>query len=247
MKILQITPYYLPHIGGIERYVNNLCRHLVNKGHEIEIHTSNIPNTVAYGELDGIVIRRFKSLAAPFRNPLVPRFLFPDKRYLKDFDLIHAHMLYSTAALYAIKIKNILGIPLIVTHHGRMRFKEGFKDVVVDLYEKTFFKSILSNADRIIVLSDSDAEFFQSLGQRTKVNVIPNGLDDKDIIKFSTDGQLLTGEINFNNKKIILYVGRIIPHKGVLTLLNAILNHSEKFRNFSVNLFLLAMVIKLAK
>src|SRR5229473_307208 len=39
MKIAQITPYFLPVEGGVERHVLNLSHELVRRGHEVEIFT----------------------------------------------------------------------------------------------------------------------------------------------------------------------------------------------------------------
>ena len=35
MKILQVTPYFFPSVGGIENHVENLSKHLVKNGHEV--------------------------------------------------------------------------------------------------------------------------------------------------------------------------------------------------------------------
>ena len=43
MRIAQITPYFLPHNGGMEMYVYNLSKGLINEGHTVEVITSNIP------------------------------------------------------------------------------------------------------------------------------------------------------------------------------------------------------------
>ncbi len=123
MKILQLTPYYFPHKGGIERYIANLSKYLIKNGHEVEIYSSNIPRTYSIEILDGVTIRRYTSIGEPLRNPLIPGLLFPSKD-LKKFDLIHVHMLYSSLAIYGILQKKLYGIPVVVTHHGRMRFEK---------------------------------------------------------------------------------------------------------------------------
>ena len=39
MKILQITPYYYPHLGGVETHVKSLSEELVKQGHEVTVLT----------------------------------------------------------------------------------------------------------------------------------------------------------------------------------------------------------------
>lgn len=229
MRILQITPYYLPHTGGIERYVYNLSKYLVKNGHQVEIHTSNIPKAPNYEEIDGIVIRRFQSLCSPLRNPMVPRFFFPSLNELQDFDLIHAHMIYSSAALYAIKLKRRLGIPLLFTHHGCMRFENLLRDSIVKMYDRVMIPGILSEADGVIALSMEDSKFLGGFCDMNRITIIPNGLDIEYInqVLLANKQPLID---SFESKKVILFVGRLVPHKGAQYLLKSIKIYSKDIR-----------------
>ncbi|MFP4558423.1 MAG: glycosyltransferase [Archaeoglobaceae archaeon] len=40
MKVLLTSPYYPPHIGGVEVHAMNLARGLVERGYEVEVITS---------------------------------------------------------------------------------------------------------------------------------------------------------------------------------------------------------------
>jgi glycosyltransferase involved in cell wall biosynthesis len=70
MKILQVSPYFPPHIGGQERYIFNLSKYLVKWGHEVHVITSNFPKTKEYEEIEGITVERQKVIMRPLRNPL---------------------------------------------------------------------------------------------------------------------------------------------------------------------------------
>ena len=84
MKILQLTPYFLPYMGGIEKYVHNLSKFLVERGHELEIITSNFPKTKKFEIMDDIVIRRHACVVRPLRNAIVPSFLSLDEEIKKN-------------------------------------------------------------------------------------------------------------------------------------------------------------------
>lgn len=238
MRILQITPYYLPHTGGIERYVYNLSKYLVKNGHQVEIHTSNIPKAPNYEEIDGIVIRRFQSLCSPLRNPMVPRFFFPSLNELQDFDLIHAHMIYSSAALYAIKLKRRLGIPLLFTHHGCMRFENLLRDSIVKMYDRVMIPGILSEADGVIALSQEDLEFLGEFGDRNNITIIPNGLDT-ETIEMSLLQSNNASHDTYKFQKNILFVGRLVPIKGTEYLLKSIKIISQDLRNYGVRIIII--------
>lgn len=201
----------------------------MKNGHQVEIHTSNIPKAPNYEEIDGIVIRRFQSLCSPLRNPIVPRFFFPSLNELQDFDLIHAHMIYSSAALYAIKLKRRLGIPLLFTHHGCMRFENLLRDSIVKMYDRVMIPGILSEADGVIALSMEDSKFLGGFCDMNRITIIPNGLDIEYInqVLLANKQPLID---SFESKKVILFVGRLVPHKGAQYLLKSIKIYSKDIR-----------------
>ena len=231
MKILQITPYFLPHTGGIERYVGNLSKYLVKKGHDVEIYTSNIPRTKKIEIIDGTKIRRFTSIAEPLRNPLVPAFIFPHKDEIKKFDLIQVHLLYSSAAIFGHILKKVDNKPLILTHHGQMKFGDRYRNFIVRMYEKLIFSWLLKNADHAVVLSDSDAKFIASFGMdRNRISVIPNAICVEDFSYHNTiDTSDFIIKYKLENTVPILFVGELSARKGIIYLIKAfsILNSIE--------------------
>jgi len=235
MRILQITPYFLPHNGGIERYVFNLSKALVNRGHEVEIVTSNIPHTYKVEVIEGIKIRREISIAEPLRNPIIPAFLFPRKKDITGFDIIHVHMIYSSAAIYGVFLKKIYGTPVILTHHGRMKFEQKSWDACVRFYEKTVFRKILSTGDWCVALSEMDTKFLQSFDIMTNISTIPNGINPSELRNDSkSDLTMFLNKQNLQDKKIILFVGRLISVKGLPYLLDAFFGVKQKCGDSSV-------------
>jgi len=235
MKILQITPYFLPHKGGTERYVYNLSKSLVDRGHTVTIYTSNIPETKPVENIDGILIFRFKSAAEPLRNPLVPRLLIPLKD-LQNFDLIHVHRIYSSIALFVMLQKKWNDVvPVVLTHHGRARFEQKYEDFLVRWYEKLLFKKILSACDRCIALSESDARFLASFMTENKISIIPNAINSAELVHNSKQDidQFLTIH-NLEGKKIILYVGRLMALKGINYLIEAFYDVKNEMKDPSV-------------
>ena len=217
MKIAQITPYFLPHNGGMEMYVYNLSKSLINDGHTVEVITSNVPEGRALEVMDGISVRRLKCIGEPLRNPLVPS-IFLLRNELSQFDVIHIHNIYSFTALSFPILKRFCKIPLVLTHHGQLMFGEPFKDICVKIYEKSAKGFILKSVDKTVALSESDA---RQISRHTgapahrrapapleSVVSIPNGYDNT---KFRPmDMQHCREVLGLpSDKRLILNVGRL--------------------------------------
>lgn len=217
MKIAQITPYFLPHNGGMEMYVYNLSRSLIDDGHTVEVITANVPEGRPLEVMDGILVRRLRCIGEPLRNPLVPS-IFLLLNELKKFDVIHIHNLYSFTALTFPLLKRFCKIPIVLTHHGQLMFGEPMKDICVRLYEKSAKGVILGSVDKAVVLSESDARHIVLRGDAPArryasaaprgVVTIPNGYDGK---KFRPmDGRECRKELGLPpDKKVLLNVGRL--------------------------------------
>ena len=58
MKILFVTEYYIPRIGGIEVVVEEIAERLVKMSHEVHVITVKLPDTKIYEEINGVKVHR---------------------------------------------------------------------------------------------------------------------------------------------------------------------------------------------
>lgn len=128
MRILQVTDFYPPVVGGLERHVQTLSRALTRRGHEVAVATLKIPGTreierdgeVEVRRLSGwnrALTRLYQSRGRPF-HPTAPdpgvvrglRGLIAEHRP----DVIHARgwMTYSSLA-----VRRRQATPVVVTLH----------------------------------------------------------------------------------------------------------------------------------
>jgi glycosyltransferase involved in cell wall biosynthesis len=222
MKILQISPYFLPHTGGVEKYVFNLSTCLVKQGHQVEVITSNIPAGLKNEERNGLTITRLNTYGEPLRNPIVPNILF-SLNEVNDYDVINIHNIYAFSSVFASIKKRRKRIPLVLTHHGKLQFGTGIKDTIVYLYEQTIAKKIVSNVDCSVALTASDAQFLSTLGMDTDtIRLIPNGIDIAEFEQFNNLDPIRCQEsLGLKEKFIILFVGEITYRKGIHYLIGA--------------------------
>lgn len=222
MKILQVCPYFLPHVGGVERYVYNLSKNLTDKGHEINILTSNIPKNEGVEVIDGITIKRLDCIGEPLRNPLLLSISL-HKNYFNNYDIINIHNIYAFSTFACLLTNQYLINPIILTHHGRLIFGEYYRDLFVKGYEKIFFRSLLNNTDFAVTLSESDAKFLSIYGKkRDEISIIPNGIEISNFTQYENIEIFnFLKKYHLIDKKIILFVGDVSKRKGIFYLIEA--------------------------
>jgi glycosyltransferase involved in cell wall biosynthesis len=220
MKILQISPYFLPHTGGVEQYVFNLSKFLVKNGHQVDVITSNCPIGPVNEKNNGMNITRLKCYGEILRNPITLDSLFITKK-IEDYDVINIHNIYAFSSI-GLK-KNKFDTPIVLTHHGKLKFGTFFKDHFVHFYETSVGRKILKNVNYCIALNKSDAEFLSTLGMvQEKIHIIPNGIDISTFEKVHPNDTLSPRKSHgLDNKFVVLYVGEITERKGIKYLIGA--------------------------
>ncbi len=224
MKIVHVLAYYGDYLGGIQNYVRELAKRQKAEGHEVKIITSDL-----YGsqkKIDGINIIRCKSWFSAFRTPFIPS--LPFKLLKEKCDVVHAH-LPSPGLDLSVSLKKLLNpkTKLVLTIHNYAPKTSLMKRIFSFINDKILIKSALGKADKIIFTTRGFADSLNYYFDKKKVVIIPLGID---LEKFKPKEKY--------NKNQILFVGRLIPEKGLHILVKAMKKINEK--NF--NLKLLAIV-----
>jgi glycosyltransferase involved in cell wall biosynthesis len=134
-------------------------------------------------------------------------------------DLLHVHGLWMFYSLAAHGWANATRRPYVVTPHGMLdawalrnsRFK---KLIALWAYERQH----LTDAACLHALCAEEARAIRQLGLRNRVCIVPNGLD----APAPADGGLPAWRSGLPaNARILLYLGRLHPKKGLTNLLHA--------------------------
>ena len=140
---------------------------------------------------------------------------------LEDYspNLVHSHGIWLYPSMAARRYCLQKGAKSVISAHGMLdpwavnnsRWK---KAVAYAIYEKAH----LVNADCLRALCASEAHSIRSLGLTNTVAVIPNGIDLPEAppsVPAPWEGRVPAG------KKVLLYLGRLHPKKGLEELLRA--------------------------
>ncbi len=226
MKIVHISPNFLPIEGGVEIYVYNLSKELVKMGHKVSVLTSHILNTKRYEKIDGINVFRIPILGKLFTVPIMPS-LFRESLKM-NADILHGHLPHPIVFEIAVLSHLVSKTPLVLTIQNLTNARvvgssQKLKMLISELYSTFLGNFSLSFADQIITTTQQYIQSFRTLRRiQNKITVIPNGVD---IQKFSPNStHALKDDLKLMENKIILFVGLLRPshkYKGLDYLLNA--------------------------
>ncbi|MBI2472868.1 MAG: glycosyltransferase family 4 protein [Planctomycetes bacterium] len=138
------------------------------------------------------------------------------------FDLIHAHMA-GPAGFAAVLLGMLFGKPIIVTVHG-----SDIHTFPKHLFLRRMVIFTLKRATKVVAVSQSLKDLVSKLIDSQKnILIIRNG--SRQEIFFPIDKTTARERLGLpNNKKIILFIGSLIPRKGVDVLLSAFTLLNEK-------------------
>lgn len=234
MKILQVIPVFSPPqlFGGSQRVVYLVSKELAKKGHEVVIYASDMKNLKerigkTIENINGVTVVHFKNvnpfLSSKTRLILTPRMKRSFERELKKFDVIHVHEARSFQHMLVWWLARKADIPYVVQAHGNL--SEHFGGFSRKVYDKLFCKKILGDASKVIAVNTVEAGNYTKFGvAEGKVEIIPNPIDMGEFDNLGARG-IFREKYNIEpNSKVILFMGRIHPIKGVDVLVHAFAN-----------------------
>jgi glycosyltransferase involved in cell wall biosynthesis len=220
LKILQVTQNFKPYPGGQEKYVLELSKKLKEFGHDITVYTTNRFNLPKFEQNDGLDVYRFNMLFCPLNNPISLEFL-KTYRNLKNYDVINVHNEHSFLSFITILYKFVHKKPIVLTHHGQLKFGLYYKDIFERFYERTIGKLLFNSVEMIAANSEADKDFIASLGVNgDKIKVLHNAINPESLM-LHKEMKIENLNPESSNKKIVLFVGRIIERKGVEFLIKS--------------------------
>jgi glycosyltransferase involved in cell wall biosynthesis len=192
VKVVHITPTYFDEgsiIGGGERYPTELALWMSKKVDTTLVSFAAQRRSDQQGRLTVEIYPVKRLIHGNKVNPLSFRYL----RSVWDGDVIHIHHINTLVSDMACLLASLMGKRAVVTDYG------GGGGLTLNRRLPVF-----EGYQNAIAYSQFGLDFLPP-GLREKAVLIKGGIDTK---KFCPDGSL-------TREKKILYVGRILPHKGI--------------------------------
>lgn len=219
MKIVLTTSIFLPHIGGIEKYVDALSKYF-SKNNEVVIITAD--TTINTPKIEKKSIKIIRLPAYSIGGIIILKKISYKRYIVKEIcnaNIVHSNdckFLYS----YLAKMKNKYDYKLLLSSHGFIfHTKNHF------LLKKLFFKQIVAKKrnfyDKFICVSEQDECIAKEYKIQNTCKIYPG----VDIHKFAD----IPDAYN-ENEICFMYWGRIAPNKGILQCLRKLATLNFDFK-----------------
>jgi len=217
MKILHVSKYYYPYVGGVE----NICKYLVEgmPQHDVAVLCFNDKCKDVKEVVNGITVYRVATWINISRQALSLSYFMMMSKALQEFqpDVVHFHWAnpFPAAVLLAMIPKNI---KLVIHWHMDI-----IKQTKIYPLIKPVETALLKRANLVVVTSPNYRDASLPLQTfKNKVQILPNAIDEDNLILRQGDVECIEKVKNkYDNKKIVFFVGRHIQYKGLPYLLEA--------------------------
>ncbi len=219
MRIVQVSPFFHPHAGGVESHVRSLAREFAREGHDVTVVTSRYDRRLSREERsEGYRILRTRTLGVAFNTP----FDLGTARLLRTLgaDVVHLHYPPPLTSFFATRALSSSRVPVCLTYHCDLYLAGPLGRMLAGLYQRAFLPPTLRRVNRIVVHTRSYGVTSAMLRGRD-LTVIPSVVD-LDWFRPGRDASDLRGDLRLEGQRILAFTGRLVPHKGVDVLLQAL-------------------------
>jgi len=209
--------------------VRLLSKMLVNMGHSVYIiQPIQLGSNLSYA-IKGVKILPLPSLFIPKIRYTLPSILHQINKLVKvqNIDLLHMWSYFYIPNFLLIFLKDVLKIPIVASvdnlpgiswSYGSIRLI----DILAKAYTYSLGKKTLIACDKVVLLYKKLMYDMVSLGiPSSRIEVIPNGIDLRKFNPF-IDATKTKKMLGLKDHKIILFIGRLVPVKGLTYLFEAV-------------------------
>lgn len=181
LRILMVSDFFHPSIGGVESHMYHLAQNLMRRGHHVVIYTHAYEQGSYCGVkyfTNGLKVY-YVARKSIYQAATLPTIFggFSKLRQVilsERIDLVHAHQAFSAMANEAVIHARTMNIPTVFTDHSLF----GFADLASIMMNKAL-KFSLADVQRVICVSHTSREntVLRACVPPWRVYVVPNAVD----------------------------------------------------------------------
>jgi glycosyltransferase involved in cell wall biosynthesis len=220
MRILFAITVFLPSriYGGPATVAMNQARELVKRGHEVTVVTSDVLTmhprqhvTAREMEMDGVCVKYFPTWIVMPRFPALISFELWKwvKQSIRNYDVVHVHLARDWIPLIVAREAIKQGVRVFLQPHGMLGRTDGIRKT----FDKFLIGRVLERATGVLPLQETEQRNIASISPNAKTIIVPNGANMQSARRL--------WNVNALNKRTVLFLGRLHPHKRVMFVIEA--------------------------
>ncbi len=225
MKILQIAPPWIATppsgYGGTELVIYNLCKGLVELGHEITLFATK--SSQSPGELDYVFNKGLIEMEIDWSASLPP-FVHYHQAFQKaeEYDIVHAHLSSGTDLLILPFLSELAqkGKAAVMTVHGHWPYD---RNTYMDSYFKKFYAKDIATISISRAMQKLLPKGFRDIGY------VHNSLEPETLSFRTRPGIYRDSRLHRNDRGYLTWLGKIVPDKGTHEAILAAKEAGEQF------------------
>lgn len=223
MKLDFVTQDFPPVRGGIQTYSAELTARLAERGMEVKVHAPHHDESDKYDDSFPCLVKRYRIPSSHLGLRLL--FQYP-KSILKDGVDAVLHAQWQTVRASVRARSKGSNIKIFCAAHGRELFLNPYSFSKSGDLSQRFLKNrlkLFQQIDHFFVVSEFTAEaLIQSGVDANAITVVHNGTDPSQFYPSIESGQAVRKKLGFENRKIIYSIARLVPTKGIDTVIDAL-------------------------
>jgi glycosyltransferase involved in cell wall biosynthesis len=231
LRVLLVSHYYPPHLGGIENVVQQEALHLARLGVEVTVLTSG-PRTAVRTVAEGVRVAYVAAwngteerIGVPF-PVFAPRLLSAASRWTRWADVVHIHdCLYMTSWAAGMAAQRTRTPYLLTQHVALVEHPSALVRSAQSVVYRMAGRRLMRRAAGVLVVNATVAAFVIAHGVRPEaVRHFANGVDTELFHPACSTGERVKTRDRFGLPRdpvLVLFAGRLVHKKGYDLLLAA--------------------------
>ena len=233
LKLSMLAPYTSRRAGGLMDCVQSLSRFLQNE-HDIKVDVVSVEDEFSTDDRAG-----WGDLSVHLVAPKYARFRYTPElsRQLSSLtpDLVHTHGIWTYLSIATVRWAKsnarVKPRPYLISTHGMLDpwalHNSRWKKIIAAF---VFERRHLENAACIHAVNQAEAAAIREFGLRNPICIIPNGVE---VHARNTADRMQPWMANtVGDRKVLLYLGRLHPKKGLPILLRGWKEASKRDRGW---------------